>query len=386
MEIRKTSSIEISRSALEHNYKFIRKRIGKNTILCSVVKGNAYGHSIEKFVPLAESCGVKFFAVFSSHEAEQVMDVKSPDARLMVMGMIRNEDIPWAIKNDVEFYVFDFNRLESAVSHAKEMSKKSRIHIEIETGMNRTGFPKDQWERVAEILTKNADHLEIEGMCTHFAGAESIANFVRIQNQLLVFTEAKKYFSDLNITPKLYHSACSAAMLRYPETTMDLVRVGIVQYGYWPTTETYIQHLMETGKSTSRALRGLITWKTEVMDIKSVNSGEFISYGTSFLASKRMKIATVPVGYANGFARSLSNRGRVLINGQRCSVIGMVNMNMIIIDVTDMKNIEISDEVVLIGQQKKLKIKVSSFEDMDSFVNYELLTRMPKDIKRTIVD
>ena len=386
MEIQETSSIQISRSALEHNYKFIRKKIGKKTKLCSVVKGNAYGHSIEMFVPLAESCGVDFFAVFSSHEAEQVVNVKKPDTRVMIMGMIRNEDIPWAIKNDVEFYVFDFNRLKSAVDHAKRIGKKSRIHVEIETGMNRTGFPKDQWEEVAQILTDDAQHLIIEGMCTHFAGAESVANFVRIQNQLVVFAEARAYYKKLNIVPNLYHSACSAAMLRYPETIMDLVRVGIAQYGYWPTNETYVHHLMETKKLNSRVLRGLITWKSEVMDIKWVKNGEFISYGTSFLASKRMKIATVPVGYANGFARSLSNRGRVLINGHRCSVIGMVNMNMIIIDVTDMKEIEIGDEVVLIGQQKNLKIKVSSFEDMDNFVNYELLTRMPKDITRTIVD
>ena len=190
---------------------------------------------------------------------------------------------------------------------------------------------------------------------------------------------------DKNVIPKQIHTACSAAALRYPKSQMDMVRLGIVQYGFFPNKEIYIEYLTKK-KITEDPLRRLISWKSKVMDVKTVKAGEFVGYGTSYLANSNLKIATIPVGYSHGFSRSLSNQGRVLIHGQRVSVIGIVNMNMITVDVTKIEHVKKGDEVVLIGKQGDLEISVSSFSEFSDQVNYELLTRLPQKIPRFIVD
>jgi alanine racemase len=160
---------------------------------------------------------------------------------------------------------------------------------------------------------------------------------------------------------------------------------GIVQYGFFPTKEVLI-HFLEKSKLKEDPLKRLLTWKTTVMDTKQVKTGDFIGYGTSFMASQPMKIATIPVGYSQGFSRSLSNLGRVLIRGQRVPVIGIVNMNMMTVDITGLDGVEKGDEVVLIGKQGDLEIGVSSFSEFSNQINYEILTRLPADIPRKVVD
>jgi alanine racemase len=177
--------------------------------------------------------------------------------------------------------------------------------------------------------------------------------------------------------------ACSAAAISYPRTRKDLIRVGILQYGFWPSFETRIAY-MQKYKHTIDPLRRVLSWKSRVMHVKTVEPGEFISYGTAFFASEKKKIAVVPVGYADGFNRSLSNNGRVLIHGKIAQVIGTINMNMLIADITSIKNVKPGDEVVLIGKQKNNTINVSSFSEFTQQVNYELLTRLPDSIPRII--
>ncbi len=160
-----------------------------------------------------------------------------------------------------------------------------------------------------------------------------------------------------------------------------MVRIGIMQYGFWPSQETFIQYIHN--KTNKRdPLRRVLRWKSKTMDVKTVKQGEFIGYGNFFQAHKDMKIAIVPVGYYDGYSRSLSNQGKVLINNQRVSVIGMVNMNMIVCDVTKLQNVKIGDEVVMIGKQGKNQLSVASFSELSNLVNYELLTRLPHDINR----
>ena len=160
-----------------------------------------------------------------------------------------------------------------------------------------------------------------------------------------------------------------------------MVRVGIMQYGFWPSQETFIHYIHD--KTNKRdPLRRVLGWKSRIMDVKTVKQGEFIGYGNFFQAHKDMKIAIVPVGYYDGYSRSLSNQGKVLINKQRVAVIGMVNMNMIICDVTKQPTVSIGDEVVMIGKQGKHQLSVASFSELSNLVNYELLTRLPLDINR----
>lgn len=380
-----SSFIEISRSAVFQNIRFIRNFLNPGVKLSCVVKGNAYGHGIEEYIPIAEEAGIDHFSVFSADEALKVKEVCGENTTVMIMGFIENDELGWAIENGVEFYVFDLDRLEAAISVAKTLNKKCRIHIEVETGMNRTGFDTKGLNKAIDLISRNDDYMSFEGLCTHYAGAESITNYVRVQNQMKRFSHYRKAIEKKGIRPKRYHTACSAAAITYPKTQMDMVRIGILQYGFWPTRETYIQYIHKNGEP-KEPLKRILSWKSKVMNVKKVETGEFIGYGTTYLAQTDKKIATVPIGYSHGFSRNLSNLGRVLVRGMRVSVVGIVNMNVMTIDVTAVENVDKGDEVVIIGDQGELEVSVASFSELSSQVNYETLTRLPSNIPRRIVD
>ena len=178
-----TSTIEISRSALQRNLRFLRDRIGARTHFCSVVKANAYGHGIEIFVPLAEECDVDQFAVFSADEALRVSQCCTRPSKILIMGHIEAAELEWAVANDIAFFVFDPPRLEEAIAVSRSTGKRARIHLKLETGLNRTGLEPQDLGAVARQIRENPERLAVEGVCTHFAGAESIANRARILSQ-----------------------------------------------------------------------------------------------------------------------------------------------------------------------------------------------------------
>jgi alanine racemase len=381
-----TSYIELSSTALKKNISYLQKRIGQGVKFVSVIKGNAYGHGIEVFLPLAERYGIDYFAVFDAYEAYLALSVKRPTTNLMIMGMIENEQLQWAIENDITFYVFEMERLENAISAAKKLNKPARIHIELETGMYRTGFESNDIESVCRTINSNREYLRIEGLCTHYAGAESIANYVRVEEQFKTFNKLRDTFAENGIKAKYEHTACSAAALTYPHTQMNMVRFGIAQYGYWPAQETRIHNLLsDKGTFTRDPLKRVLQWKTKIMSTKTVETGKFVSYGHAFMTSKRTKIASVPIGYYHGYRRSLSNIGHVLVKGKKAPIIGTVNMNMFIIDVSSIPGVNQGDEVVIIGDQGLQKITVSSFVELTNLVNYELLCRLPANIPRRVI-
>lgn len=377
-----TSFIEVSESAYKNNVDYIKSRLNPGTTLSHVVKGNAYGHGIEEYVPMAHRNGAQHFSVFDAHEAFRVKNI-APEVDIMIMGMISDNQLEWAIEHKVSFYIFDETRLKSAIKAAKKIGKKALIHLEVETGMNRSGLEELTWASIYKILAAEKKHLDIMGFCTHYAGAENISNHPRVLEQMERFKAAKKDFQAAGVVAKNYHSACSAAFLRFPQSQQDLVRIGILQYGFWPSAETYlaVEHSLSQKPDP---LKRLLTWKSKVMNVKKVKKGEYIGYGSSYLATHDMQIAAVPVGYSHGFSRSLSNTGRALVHGERVPVIGLVNMNVMMLDITFIESVQAGDEVVLIGEQGDLSISVSSFSEYSDQMNYELLTRLPLDIPRII--
>lgn len=381
-----TSYIELSRKAVQNNFDYLRSIVGEETTISHVVKGNAYGHGIKTYVPLAVELGARHFSTFDAHEAHLVHQAVNGDATLMVMGMIDNDELEWAIEHKIEFFVFDIDRLKNAISIARKMNAQALVHIELETGMNRTGFEKEQLAEVMKLIKANEEVLIIKGFCTHYAGAESYANFFRVKDQYQRFRKGVKRLEKNEIHAKALHTACSAAAVRFPKSRLDMVRIGIMQYGFWPSTETYIEKVKPTQILREDPLQRVISWKSRVMNIKHVKQGEYVGYGTTFLATMDMKVATVPVGYGHGFSRSLSNTGRAIIRETRVPVIGIVNMNMMLLDVSQIDNTEKGDEVVLIGKQGDMEISVSSFSDYSDQLNYELLTRLPHDIPRYVTN
>lgn len=384
------SHIEISRAAFERNLRFLRKRIGSTTRFASVIKGNAYGHGIEVFVPLAESCGVRQFCVFSADEACTAFRSRTAESAILIMGEVSGDALEWAVAEGIAFYVFDRGRIEEARECARRTRRPARIHLELETGLNRLGLDGEELEEAIGMVRDHPDALHVEGVCTHFAGAESVANEVRVMEQFARYRGVCRHLEAQGIPLGLRHTACSAAALAYPDTALDMVRIGIAQYGFWPSPEIRMRYLLQRnhGQENHRSvdpLRRVMRWCSRVMSLKTVLPGEFVGYGTSFLVRQRMRLAAVPVGYYHGFSRALSNLGHVLCCGRRAPVVGLVNMSMIMVDVTGIPDVQRGSEVVLIGRQGRMHVTVASFGELSRNVNYEVLVRIPPSLPRRVV-
>lgn len=387
--MRPPTYIELDREKYQKNIRFIREQVEGDPVFCSVIKGNAYGHSIREFVPMAEASGVRHFAVFSDHEARQAYEAKREEGtRIMIMGMIDEENLDWAIRRGISFFVFETGRLRDALEAAQESGLPARIHLHLETGMNRLGMDPAEVPEAVRLIRDNSDKIILEGLCTHYAGAESVSNHVRVTSQIRKFEEYCEELGQEGLTPEYRHSACSAAALNYPSTVGDLIRIGIAQYGFWPNRETYMNFIKNhTGIDEEHRdpLKRILSWKSRVMSTKPVEAGEFVGYGNTYLTSRDQVIASIPIGYSHGFGRNLTNTGRVLIRGKRAPVAGLVNMNMLTVDVTDIPGVSKGDEVVIIGRQGETEMTVASFSEMTNNMNYEVLVRLPSSIPRIVV-
>ena len=383
--VRHSSRISLSQSALQGNFNFIRKKTGPQVKISSVVKANAYGHGISTFVPMAEKCGINHFSVASSFEAEEALSACSPSTRIMIMGILYEEDISWAIENGIEFYVFNYNRLLQVNDAARKVNKKAVVHLEVETGANRTGLQAEDFPRALEFLINNQQHIQFEGLCTHLGGAETLANKFKIDGQIKRYNAFLEKCRNRNFLPNIRHIASSAAALAFEETRLDMVRIGVAQYGFWPSPDIQHLHAQQAEDSSDEGLRRIFSWKTDVMDLRKVEAGEYIGYGTAYQAIQDMTIAVLPLGYSNGYPRDLSNRGQVLLKGKKAPIVGLINMNLFMINISHIPEVEVGDEVVLVGQQKENVINVSSFTETAQLLNNEMLSRLPAAIPRKAV-
>ncbi len=232
-----------------------------------------------------------------------------------------------------------------------------------------------------KIIFENPDHFLVKGFCTHLAGPESISNYRRIQRQLKKYNSMYKMLEQYNIIPKYRHVTNSAGAFVYPKARFNMARIGIMLYGFWSSAEIFI-HYVKNRKEKTDPLDRILSWKSRIMSVKTIAEGEFVGYGVSWLAQKETRTALIPVGYSVGYSRSLSNKGTVIIRGQICNVIGIVNMNMIIADITDLPGAGVNDEVVIIGKQGDQEIKVSAFSDISNSLNYEVLAHLSPQIRR----
>ena len=375
------STLEIDRQALVNNIAIIRSFIPKETEISSVIKGNAYGHGISLMVPLLESLGIQSFSVFSSGEAMEALKVKNQATSLTIMGDIPDEDLKEVMEKKIEQYVFNFYRLEKIKKLANIYGLKARIHLEVETGMNRLGFRDDELSEVLKFLKNSPEAFELIGVCTHFAGAEKKENHPRVEKQIEKFNKIKALLEREGLQPQIYHTACSAATLRFPETRMDRIRVGILQYGLWPNLETYRAFQSE---NIERTLIPILSWKSHVMAIKEILPGESVGYHNSYQAKTNVRLAVIPVGYHNGFSRDASKESEVIIGEKKFPVVGFVSMNSLSVLIGE-EDIRVGDEAILIGKKGKVEIRVSAFDDFSSHFNYETLSRLPESLTRKVV-
>ena len=363
--------LKIDLNKLEHNFNCVRNKLPSDVKILGVIKANAYGHGaveIGKF--LDDKCN--FFGVACIEEAVELKkaEIKTP---ILILGRVFPFDIETAVKYDVRIPIFSYEDAVVLSNEAVKQGKNVPFHFCIDTGMSRIGFQVS--EESADIC-KNITELPnifAEGLFSHFATADEndLSKAVEQRNK---YKEFCKMLSDREVEIPIKHLNNSAGIMNFDEY-FDMCRMGIITYGLYPSDE------VDKGILD---LEPIMSWHTKISHVKELEPNREISYGGTFKTDKITKVATVPVGYADGFPRCLSNKGRVIINGKYAKILGRVCMDQFMVDVSDIE-CNVNDEVVLFGTQKNAHISLEELSNSAYSFNYELPCRIPLRVNRVYV-
>lgn len=366
---------EINLDNIAHNIREIRRITNKNAEIMGVVKADAYGHGVMEVTRTLLDNGVTRLAVSMLDEAIQLRrnGISVPILILGYTDPIRANEI---IENDVTQSVFSHELAQALSDEAVKQGKKVKIHIKIDTGMSRIGFLPG-YSAVKNVIEINRlPNIIIEGLFTHFASAdEKNKEYTLMQFELFMSICSELQRIGIHIPVK--HCANSGGIIEYPEMHLDMVRAGIIMYGMYPSDEV---------DKTKIDLKPAMTLKANVILVKEVEKNTSISYGRIFTTQRNSRIATIPIGYADGYTRMLSNKGKVLIHGQFAPVVGRICMDQCMVDVTDLNiDIAVGDEVVLFGPQEGNLITVDDVAQLIGMINYELVCIIGKRIPRAFI-
>jgi alanine racemase len=391
--------IELDKAALRHNVAVLRAGAlhqgGRPPLLCVMVKGNAYGHGLVAAAREFAAAGVDWLGVADLAEIRSLREA-GIDHPLYVVSYLPPHQVEAAIGYGARFVVYDADVVQAASVAAARLGMVARLHLKIETGNNRQGLRHDAAVELARVIGADP-HLQLEGISTHFADIEDTTDHRFARNQLARFQACVQAVRDaLHLPPAghpddrlLAHASNTAALLLWPEVCGGLVRCGIGAYGLWPSKETWLS-VCELGHKPME-LRPVLTWKTTVAQVRAVPPGEYVGYGRTFRTVRETRVAVLPVGYADGYDRGLSNVAKVLIGGQRAAVVGRVAMNMTMIDVTDAPGVRAGDEVVLLGSQAAPdggegdRISAEELAGWVGTIHYEVVTRIAERLERRVV-
>jgi len=381
------SWIEISKSNLIYNVKAHYKFLDKKTKLMPVVKSNAYGHGLILISQILDKMKeVGFLSVVNLEEAIILRKnkIKKPILVLSYYGVGESglefeEQIKFAIKNNISLMVYDLEKIKFFNSIASQLKKKIKIHIKVETGMARVGVPYD---RALDFIQKVAKlrNVEIEGLASHFATTEE-SNQYFAKLQLNNFKNLIKEVAKLKIEIPMKHIASSAAITLSKENHFDAVRLGIAMYGLWPSKEN---KKVINRKYPNFNLKPVLSWKTKLFQIKELKPDVPVGYGCTYRTTKNITMGLIPVGYYEGLDRKFSNQGYALIRGHKCPIIGTICMNITMLNISKVKGVGVGEEVILIGRSGKKEIKADEIARDINTINYELVTRLNSDIYRKL--
>jgi alanine racemase len=359
---------EIDLGSLEFNYRQLQRRIPEGVKLLAVVKADAYGHGAVPIARKLEKLGVAYLGVAISDEGVELRKggVKVP---ILILGGIYKESVDQVLKYNLTPVVFKEESLEILAKATKRRQKKVRVHLKVDTGMGRLGVPLNLWPTFLKGL-KQFPKIEIEGILSHFSMTDEEESFTT--HQWREFQEAAALAKEMGISYKFLHIANSGTLIAFPSYLGNLVRPGIMLYGAYPSLN--FQDLIQ--------LKPVMTLKTHIHFLKSVAPGTRISYGGTFITKRESLIATLPIGYADGYSRHLSNQGQVLIRGKRAPIVGKVCMDFTMVDVTEIPNVSLGDEVILMGKQGKEQITVEEIAKKINSISYEVLCLVGKRVPR----
>ena len=367
--------VSVDLDAVSYNLESMKRNIHKDTKIIAVLKADGYGHGAlpiaEHIEPLPYIWG---FAVACVEEGAALRKggIKKP---ILILGYTFKEDYETIIENDFRPTVFTGKMAEELSDTARRLNKTVKVHIKLDTGMTRIGFRNLQHD-VPEILRiSKMPGLEVEGLFTHFARADE-SDREPAYVQLERYLEFVRALEEKGLHVPIKHCSNSAGIIRIPEANMDAVRAGIILYGLYPSDQVEKEPV---------PLKPVMALKSRVVYIKTVEPGVEISYGGTFVTKRPTRVATIPVGYADGYARALSGKGSVLIRGKRAPIIGRVCMDQFMVDVTDIPEAEELDEVTLIGRDGEDCITLEELGDISGRFNYEIACCINKRVPRLYI-
>ncbi len=363
---------QIDLEAIVSNMEHMKEKINKDTKMIAVIKADGYGHGSIPIAARLEKLDYLFgFAVATAEEAFTLRDngVTKP---ILILGYTFEEDYERLITQDIRLAVFKTDTARKLAVCAKKLHKNALIHIKVDTGMSRIGVSQDEsgFETVKEISTYKG--LELEGIFTHFSRADETDKAFAC-SQLERFTTFVNNCESAGIHFLYRHCSNSAGILELPQANMDIVRAGITVYGLWPSDEI---------RKDTIDLKPAMELKSCIVYIKTLPACTPISYGGTYVTEKPTRIATIPVGYADGYPRTLSNKGSVLIKGKRAPIVGRVCMDQFMVDVTDIPEAKEFDEVVLLGKSGMDQITAEELGELSMRFNYELVCDITKRVPR----
>jgi len=358
---------EINLGAIAHNLQEIKKKVAPAEIM-AVIKADAYGHGLKEVARVALENNARYLGVSAVEEGVQLR--KQTTTPILVFGGFFENQIKACLEHDLELTLFDFELAGALSKQAQASGNSAKVHIKVDTGMTRVGV---HWQESLDFICRVSElrYVKIVGIYTHFASADAKdKSFAKTQLQRFqkVLTELEMR----NIQIPLKHTANSGAILDLPESYFDMVRPGVSIYGYYPSFEA----------TESINLQPAMSFKSQVVAVKQVESGTKISYDSTYETVKQTKIVTVPVGYADGYNRLLSNQGEVLIRGKRYPVVGQVCMDFIMVDIGLENDIQTGDEVVLLGCQGDEEISIYEICEKLNTIPYEFTCMISSRVPR----
>ncbi len=361
---------EIDLSAYAHNIGILRSKLSKVTKFMAVVKANAYGHGIVGIAGHAEKVGVDYLGVACLGEARVLREsgIRLP---ILILNYIDPEGAKEAIDLGVDITVMD----EEVLAAVQENKAPAKIHIEIDTGMHRAGISPDLALQFAEKISR-IQGPRLEGIFTHFASADE-TDLAFARRQLRTFQTVIDEIHQHDIHPPLIHAANSAATIVLPESHFSMVRAGVATYGLSPFASDDPNNSI-----FGNEFLPVLTLKTQIIQIRSIDPGETVGYGRTFKAKRKTKVALLPVGYGDGFRRAPQNWKEVLVHGRRVPILGRVSMDQTSIDVTDIPNVKIHDEVVLLGKQGDEVLSAEEIDKNLGTISYEVVASLAARVSR----
>ena len=365
---------EIDLDAIKYNIDSIKRRVDTKELI-AVVKADAYGHgALDVSKTLVENGATKL-AVAVITEAMELRhgNINTP---IMILGYTPLEFAADLINYDIEQTIFDLEYAKKLSEIALILGKKAKVHVALDTGMGRIGFLIND-NSLNEILKiSSLKGLEVVGIFTHFATAdESDKNYSN--KQYKKFTDFNEKLVSKGVNIPLKHVSNSGAIIDMPNTYLDGVRAGIVLYGYYPSEDVLKQNL---------DLKKAISIKTQVAHVKILDKNEYVSYGRKFKTERKSIIATLPIGYADGYSRALTGKAKVIINGKFAPVVGTICMDQCMIDVTDIGDVHVGDEIIVLGKDKDLKFDADDMAKAMGTINYEVLCMIKQRIPRVYIE